>query len=341
MLEAGGVAAVLDGSVVRLPDADYLIADACSGLRFLLVSLAAALLAAHLLLRSWRRRLLLLATAVLLPLGANALRSALLIWLAARGVLNVPSAAMHLTYGLGLTAILLAALMLLAWLLRERTQRMKLAPVGFAKPGSPVVILASAGTVALLALMPATILGHEPPARPVELAQPQVRGEWREEPADADLLDRAALAAADGRLVAAWRNQSARVELLLHYYARERQGAEAAGEEPLSSGWADVGAVPVRLTLEGQAIEAQARRLSRAGERRVSCTLFWVGGRFTGSAAEAKLIQIGLRLTGRAAPTARLELVVAAPDELDALKAFLANLQPVDALLQSAGAAAP
>ena len=260
MLEAGGVIAVLDGYVVRLPDADYLIAEACSGLRFLLVSLAAALLAAHLLLRSWRRRLLLLATAVLLPLVANALRSALLIWLAARGVLEVKSAAMHLTYGLGLTGILLAALMLLAWLLRESRRPMKLAPVGFAKPGSPVVILASAATVALLALIPATLRGHEPIAHPVELALPQVGGEWRADEPGADLLDRAALGGADGRLAGAWRSQSARIELLLHYYARERQGSEAVGQDPVSPGWVDVGGLPVRLTLDGQTIEAEARR---------------------------------------------------------------------------------
>ena len=64
----------------------------------------------------------------------------------------------------------------------------------------------------------------------------------------------------------------------------------------------------------------------------MSCTLFWVGGRFTGSAARAKILQIGLRLTGRAAPTARLQLLVSAPDEVDALTVFLAELGPVGTL---------
>jgi EpsI family protein len=248
---------------------------------------------------------------------------------------------MHLTYGLGLTAILLAALMLFAWVLREPRRPMKLAPVGFAKPGSPVVILASAATVALLALIPATLRGHEPIAQPVDLALPQVGGEWREDEPGADLLDRAALRGADGQVAGAWRSQSARVELLLHYYARERQGSEAVGQEPVVPGWVDVGGLPVRLTLDGQTVEAEARHEARAGDRRVSCTLFWVGGRFTGSAVQAKLLQIGLRLTGRAAPTARLQLLFSAPDEVEALRAFLADIGPIGPLLPRAGAVAP
>jgi exosortase/archaeosortase family protein len=259
MLEAGGVPAVLDGYLIRLPNADYRVADACSGLRFLLVSLAAGVLAIHLLLRSWRRRLLLLGVAAILPIAANALRSAILIWLAARGWLDPQSAAMHLTYGLGLTGILLALLMLLAWCLREPPALSAPAQIGFASPGAPLKMLAGAGAVALFAVLPITLMRHEAAAGPAHLPEPRLQGEWRSEQPGAELLERAAAAGAGARLAAAWRNETARVELLLLYYARERQGAEAAGGEhvpPSASTWTDVGVKPIRLNLKGEEIGA-------------------------------------------------------------------------------------
>jgi EpsI family protein len=344
MLEVGGVPAVLDGYLIRLPNADYRVADACSGLRFLLVSLAAGVLAMHLLLRSWWRRLLLLAVAAILPIAANALRSAILIWLAARGWLDPQSAAMHLTYGLGLTGIVLALLMLLAWLLREPQVRSGTGQIGFARPGAPLKMLAGAAAVALFAVLPITLMRHEAVAGPAVLPKPRLEGEWRSEQPGAEPLERAAAAGAGAHLAAAWRSPSARVELLLLYYARERQGAEAAGGEhvpPSASAWTEIGARPVHLNLKGQEIEAVALLQRRAGERRVVCTFYWVGGEFAGSALAAKLLQIRTRLLGRDAPSVRVQLFVTGEDQLGALADFLGDLEPLGPLLHRTGMAAP
>jgi EpsI family protein len=232
----------------------------------------------------------------------------------------------------------------LAWCLREPPALSAPAQIGFASPGAPLKMLAGAGAVALFAVLPITLMRHEAAAGPAHLPEPRLQGEWRSEQPGAELLERAAAAGAGARLAAAWRNETARVELLLLYYARERQGAEAAGGEhvpPSASTWTDVGVKPIRLNLKGEEIDAVARLERRAGERRVVCTFYWVGGKFAGSALAAKLLQIRTRLLGRDAPSVRVQLFVTGEDQLGTLAGFLADVEPLGPLLHRAGTAAP
>lgn len=344
MLGVAGAPAVLDGYLIRLPNADYRVAEACSGLRFLLVSVAAAVLAAHFLMRSWRRRLLFLAIAALMPLIANALRAAILIWLEARGTLDPGSAALHLTYGLGFTGLLLALLMVLAWAMREPPARIHFPALPAMRSAAPAMILLSAAAASALALMPLSGAPRETGAAsaPAPLARPGLGGGWAQAVPDAELLQAAAAAGVDASLAAAWERQSSRAELLILFYRQERQGAEAVGGG--ESGRITLGEVPVRLALGEHEIEATARLEDRGGQRFVSCTWFWVDGTFTASAVGAKLRQIRSRLLGQAAPMARLQLTFTGgefdrPEE--AFATWTSQLQPVGPILERAARDAP
>ncbi len=350
MLHAAGTPAVLDGYLIRLPTADYRVAEACSGLRFLLVSVAASVLAAHLLMHEWRRRLPFLAIAVALPLAANALRSVILIWLAAQGTLDPEAAALHLTYGLGFTGVLLALLMLLAWAMRQPRRRAEPVSVAPRRPGAPLPMLAAAMAVSLLALLPGvvTAAGTTAEAAPVRLTAPSVRGGWAEVRPSPELLETAALAGADANLAAAWSGETSRIELLVLYYERERQGAEAVGATALSaseSSWTEVGQRPASLTLGDIEIRANGKVQERAGERRIVWTWYWVDGWFTANAVAAKLAQIGPRLLARPSAAARLQLTLhgegAFGEPQAVLDRFLTDLEPIGAVLQEGRVPAP
>jgi exosortase A len=180
MLTAAGTPAVLDGYLIRLPHADYRVAEACAGLRFLLVSVASSVLAAHLLIRSWRRRILFLAIAIALPLSANAVRAVLLIWLAANGLLDPQAAVLHFTYGLGFTGVLLSLLMLLAWFMRERSVHPE--PFAFVshRPVRRVPVMTVMLAVSFLAFLPVLVRSSSAglPARALQLRNPIVAGSW-------------------------------------------------------------------------------------------------------------------------------------------------------------------
>ncbi len=349
MLDWTGTPAVLDGYLIRLPSADYHVAEACAGLRFLLVSVAAGVLAARLLLRSRSRRLVFLAVAAILPLAANALRSALLIGLAARGMLDPASAALHLTYGLGFTSIILILLMVLAWSMREAPAAPEPTPMASGRPAPPLRILAAALPVTLLAFLPGTITGAtSPPVEPPRLATPSVGGGWTQEAASAELLEKAALAGADATLAAAWSGEDALIELLILYYRRERQGAEAVGADlpsPLAASWTEIDARRTLINLRDGSVEALAGHQQRAGAHRIVWTWYWVDGRFTGNAFTAKLRQIAARLLHRADASARLQLVVSGPAARGEVQGivdrFLAELGPIGPLLETASPPTP
>src|SRR3546814_1680397 len=75
LLRLSGIPVFLDGYLIQIPSGYFLVAEACSGVRYLTVSLALGFLAAYLFLRSWRRRLFFIALSVVVPIAANGIRA--------------------------------------------------------------------------------------------------------------------------------------------------------------------------------------------------------------------------------------------------------------------------
>jgi EpsI family protein len=136
--------------------------------------------------------------------------------------------------------------------------------------------------------------------------------------------------------VTAWTSEGARIELLLLYYAQERQGREAIGSlTPLSvpSGWTEVGQRDGRLNLDGAEVDVAGRVQERGGEHEIVWTFYWVDGRFTGSAVAAKLMQTVQKLLARRRGAARVQLALIGEGALNEPEAvanrFLADIQPL------------
>src|SRR3546814_20295136 len=72
----------LDGYLIQIPTGSFLVAEACSGVRYLLVSVALGVLTAYLFFRPWPRRLLFVALSVAVPIVANGIRASGIIMLA-------------------------------------------------------------------------------------------------------------------------------------------------------------------------------------------------------------------------------------------------------------------
>jgi len=70
-----GIPVFREGMQLMIPAGSFQIIEACSGLRFLLTSVALGFFMAGAVFRSWRRRTVLLAAAVLVPIVANGLRA--------------------------------------------------------------------------------------------------------------------------------------------------------------------------------------------------------------------------------------------------------------------------
>jgi EpsI family protein len=296
-------------------------------------------------MRSWRRRVLFVAFALALPLLANALRAALLIWLAARGLLDPQAVVLHFTYGLGFTGILLSLLMLLAWLMRERSLPQERLTFMAHRPVRRWPLFTAMLAVSVLAFLPFLVRVSSPAvaAGSVRLPDPTVAGSWSKAPPSPELRASADLVGASGHSATAWSGEGSRIELLLLYYRQEWQGVEAVGSLPrslLESRWTEIGQRRSRLRLDSSEIDVPGRVQERAGEHRIVWTMYWVNGRVIANPLAAKVAQIAGRLLARRSGAARVELTLIGETAINEPEAvanhFLADLQPMGRLLENA-----
>jgi exosortase A len=75
LLALFGIPATLDNLFITAPSGVFVVAEACSGVMFLVAMAAFAILAAHLCFLSWKRRIFFVAGALITTIIANALRA--------------------------------------------------------------------------------------------------------------------------------------------------------------------------------------------------------------------------------------------------------------------------
>ena len=114
LLKLAGIPASLDGLFITAPSGQFVVAEACSGVMFLVAMAAFATLAAHLCFRSWKRRLVFVGAALATTVIANGLRAFGTILIAENLGHEYARGADHLVYGWVFFACVLVAVMLVA-----------------------------------------------------------------------------------------------------------------------------------------------------------------------------------------------------------------------------------
>jgi exosortase A len=115
LLPLAGIPATLDGLYITTPSGMFVVAEACSGVMFLVAMAAFAILAAHLCFRRWKRRIIFVGGALLATIIANALRAFGTIVIAENYGHQYATGFDHLVYGWVFFAVTLIAVMLVAY----------------------------------------------------------------------------------------------------------------------------------------------------------------------------------------------------------------------------------
>jgi exosortase A len=118
MLRLSGLPVYQDGYYISIPRGNFVVAEVCSGVRYLIASLALGLVYADLSYRSVWRRLALVALAIALPIIANGIRAYGIIMIAHWTNMEYAVGVDHLIYGwlfFGLVMVLLFWLGSLWW----------------------------------------------------------------------------------------------------------------------------------------------------------------------------------------------------------------------------------
>lgn len=111
------------GLLIHIPDLTLEVAPECSSIRSSLVLVVTTMVLAHLLLRSWWRKLLLVALAIPLAIAKNGLRIFVLGFLTIRVDRSYLTGRLHHQGGFIFFLIALAGVFLALWILRRGEAR--------------------------------------------------------------------------------------------------------------------------------------------------------------------------------------------------------------------------
>jgi exosortase len=119
MFRAAGVPVAQDGIRVTIPGLEVEVARECSSIRSSLMLLVTTLVMAHLFLRSWWRKLLLVTAAIPLSVAKNGLRIFVIAELGTRVDPGFLNGRLHHNGGVVFLAISVVVMVVLLWMLRR------------------------------------------------------------------------------------------------------------------------------------------------------------------------------------------------------------------------------
>lgn len=115
-----GVTASIDGIYIDTPAGLFIVAEACSGVKFLIAMVTLGVLVAFTRFASWHRRGVFLAACITVPIIANGVRAWATIYVAQYVGAKAATGFDHIVYGWIFFAIVVAAMLAGAWRFFER-----------------------------------------------------------------------------------------------------------------------------------------------------------------------------------------------------------------------------
>ena len=177
MLELTGTPVLLNGREIVTPSAAWMVADACSGVKFFIACTALGCLYAYLMYRRWWKRMLFVVLAAVVPIIANGLRVYFTVLIGDTWGLKYATGTDHMIFGWQFFGTVLVLLLLAGWFFRDRFVAREAASIRDDKPAGAravvwVAVLATlaAGPVLAAGLAAAT------PSEAIHLAAPAPAG---------------------------------------------------------------------------------------------------------------------------------------------------------------------
>ena len=121
LTHASGVPAVIDGVFIDTPAGLFEVAEACSGVKFLVAMAALGTLVAHLCFASWKRRALFMLAALVVPVLANGVRAWGTIYIAQSQGIEFAAGFDHIVYGWIFFALVMAIVLGASWRFFDRS----------------------------------------------------------------------------------------------------------------------------------------------------------------------------------------------------------------------------
>lgn len=240
LTEWSGISAVIDGVFIDTPAGLFEVAEACSGVKFLVAMAALSTLVAHVGFRNWTRRAVFLSFALIVPILANGVRAWGTIFIAQSQGVEFAAGFDHIFYGWIFFALVLAMVLALAWRYFDRTPDDTMIEVD-AISNNPLLdrivkfgtrySLGAIGIVAIAigALSWSVQNANAQAHMPTQIALPNVQ-EWSRVDFDPAYPWAPQAPSADHQLLGTYANaEGRRVDVFVALYASQTEGNEASG----------------------------------------------------------------------------------------------------------------
>lgn len=348
LVVASGIPAHIDGVLIDTPAGLFEVAEACSGVKFLVAMAALGALMAHLCFRSWRRRMVFMAAALALPVLANGVRAWATIYVAQIKGSDAATSWDHVVYGWFFFALVMVLLALAARPFFDRPADEHCVDVDALmasrlldcldrqRISGRAAVLAVAG-LALGAMAWASAASRVEGASPHGLMPPPVPG-WHVVTSTPGASWKPQASGAEARWLARYANGAGhQVDLFLAIYPAARADAEPGGygEGALApdDGWSWLGEGPQFAGAKSEYL------MGEAAGKRLAVTYYRSGDVLTGNRLRLRLAIMRDKLLFRLQPVG--VLIVSAQDgprqgAAKSVSAFLAAIGPVGAWMDRA-----
>ncbi len=317
LTEWSGIPAVIDGVFIDTPVGLFEVAEACSGVKFLVAMVALGILVAYTCFKSWKRRIIFMSAAVALPILANGIRAWGTIYIAQFQGVEFAEGFDHIFYGWVFFALVVGALLAGAWRWFDRepeevgadfTQLVQLpwfSRIENAWMGQNSAVIGAMLLIVGIGAWQATASRVEASV-PAQIALPEVAG-WTRVDYTPVVAWEPKASGADHRLIGRYRNQDGQeVDVFFALYSAQEEGREASafGEGALvpDTAW--------RWVEQGPSVAGAMSDyyLAFGQQKRLAQTSYRTGSILSGSALQLKLANMQDRLLLQDAPTMLLIL---------------------------------
>ncbi len=235
-LRLTGIPVYLEGRFISIPSGNFKVAEACSGVRYLIASVALGTLYAYITYYSLWRRSIFILFSILLPIAANSVRAYGIVMLAHLSDYELATGFDHLIYGWMFFGLVMILLFWVGAFFRDdppesASDKAKIPNTKNIVPDKKANIIIAFVTIIILLSGPLTAQWlNEPIAGANSISLPFSDGAWSG-PVDVETQWNAYFKGATSELNGEYRNGKDSIQLYIAYYASQSQGAEIVNSE--------------------------------------------------------------------------------------------------------------
>ena len=308
LLQLVGIPVFHENNFISLPSGNWSVAEACSGLRYLVASLALGMLYACVNYHSATKRMVFIAISLVLPIIANGLRACMVVLIGHWSDMRLAAGVDHLIYGWAFFGIVMTVLFWCGAYWRDVTPvaapstvtsvAAHAMPAQFARPAIAIVALSAVWPLLAASILRAAVdPAPEPPLRLAPAAAPWSTSHMR--PGDWHVMHRGA----PQRISNSYSDGRRNVTLQLTWYRHQSEGAEllAPVRRTVVSGapqWEEVASRRRTISIAGRKLTVRQSVQQAANYKLLVWRWYRQDGAETASPQLLKLLLAKAKLTG-------------------------------------------